>query len=264
MRWFKDPLILFFIGGAVLFAIAEFVDSEEISYQIDIRESDLSRLKDQWAMQMRRPATEQELENLTEQLIKEEIYYREAKRLGLDQNDTIVRRRMVQKLTFLTEDIAATDMPDEKALKDHYDQNIEKYRQPKRYSFQHRYFSSDRREDAKQDAEISLFNTKDLGDPFMLQKTYNKRSAREIADLFGREFSESIANLEPGKQWQGPVKSAYGFHTLLLESTQESYLKDYEAVKERVLIDFQQETRRVANEQYFLNLRNKYSVNLPN
>ena len=264
MRWFKDPLILFFIGGAGLFAMTEFVDSEEISYQIDIREADLSRLNDQWAMQMRRPATEQELENLTEQLIKEEIYYREAKRLGLDQNDTIVRRRMVQKLTFLTEDIATTDMPDEKALKDYYDQNIEKYRQPKRYSFQHRYFSSDRRKDAKQDAEISLLNTKDLGDPFMLQKTYNKRSEREIADLFGREFSESIANLEPGKQWQGPVKSAYGFHTLLLESTQESYLKDYDTVQERVLIDFQQETRRVANEQYFLNLRNKYSVNLPN
>ena len=264
MRWFKDPLILFFIGGAGLFAMAEFVDSEEISYQIDIREADLSRLNDQWAMQMRRPATEKELENLTEQLIKEEIYYREAKRLGLDQNDTIVRRRMVQKLTFLTEDIATTDMPDEETLIDHYDQNIEKYRQPKRYSFQHRYFSSDRREDAKQDAEISLLNTKDLGDPFMLQKTYNKRSEREIADLFGREFSESIANLEPSKQWQGPVKSAYGFHTLLLESIQESYLKGYGTVKERVLIDFQQETRRTANEQYFLDLRNKYSVNLPN
>ena len=98
----------------------------------------------------------------------------------------------------------------------------------------------------------------------MLQKTYDKRSAREIADLFGREFSESIANLKPGIQWQGPVKSAYGFHTVLLESTQESYLKDYERVKERVLIDFQQETRRTANEQYFLDLRNKYSVNLPN
>ena len=264
MRWFKDPLIFFFIGGAGLFAMAEFVDSEEISYQIDIREADLSRLNDQWAMQMRRPATEKELENLTEQLIKEEIYYREAKRLGLDQNDTIVRRRMVQKLTFLTEDIATTDMPDEETLIDYYDQNIEKYRQPKRYSFQHRYFSSDRREDAKQDAEISLLNTKDLGDPFMLQKTYNKRSEREIADLFGREFSESIANLEPSQQWQGPVKSAYGFHTLLLESIQESYLKSYETVKERVLIDFQQETRRTANEQYFLDLRNKYSVNLPN
>ena len=110
MKWLKDPLILFFIGGAFLFAIAELADSDEISYQIDIREPDLTRLNDQWEMQMRRPATEQEMENLTEQLIKEEIYYREAMRLGLDQNDTIVRRRMVQKLTFMTEDIATTDI----------------------------------------------------------------------------------------------------------------------------------------------------------
>ena len=140
-------------------------------------------------MQMRRPATKQELGNLTEQLIREEIYYRGAMRLGLDQNDTIVRRRMVQKLTFLTENIATTDIPDEPALKDYCDENTEEYRPPKRYSFQHRYFSSDRREDAQEDAKISLLNNKDLGDPFMLQKTYSKRSEREIGDLFGREFS---------------------------------------------------------------------------
>ena len=264
MKWFKDPLILFFIGGAFLFAIAELADSDEISYQIDIRESDLTRLNDQWAMQMRRPATKQELGNLTEQLIREEIYYREAMRLGLDQNDTIVRRRMVQKLTFLTEDIATTDIPDEQALKDHYYENTEEYRQPKRYSFQHRYFSADRREDAQKDAEISLLNNKDSGDPFMLQKSYNKRSEREIADLFGREFAQSLANFEPSDQWQGPVKSAYGFHALLLETIQESYIKKYETVRERVLMDFKHEKRRTANEQYFLDLKNKYSINIPN
>ena len=173
-------------------------------------------------------------------------------RLGLDQNDTIVRRRMVQKLPFLTEDIATTDIPDEQALKDYYYENTEGYSQPKRYSFQHRYFSSDRREDAQKDARISVLNNKDSGDPFMLQKAYNKRSEREIADLFGREFAQSIANLEPSDQWQGPLKSAYGFHPLLLETTQESYIKEYETVKERVLIDFQQKTRRAANEQYSL------------
>ena len=264
MKWFKDPLILFFIGGSFLFAIGELADSDEISYQIDIRESDLTRLNDQWAMQMRRPATEQELGNLTEQLIKEEIYYREAMRLGLDQNDTIVRRRMVQKLTFLTEDIATTDVPDEQALKDYYYENTKGYSQPKRYSLSLIHISADRREDAQKDAKISLLNNKDSGDPFMLQKAYNERSEREIADLFGREFAQSVANLEPSDQWQGPLKSAYGFHTLLLEATQESYIKDYETVKERVLIDFQQQTRRAANEQYFLDLRNKYSVNLPN
>ena len=79
MNWLKDPLTLFFIGGAILFVVAELGGSDDISYQIQIQESDIKRLNDQWAMQMRRSATDQELTSLVDQLIKEEIYYREAK-----------------------------------------------------------------------------------------------------------------------------------------------------------------------------------------
>ena len=142
MSRLKDPIILFFLGGAALFFLAEFGDPSDISYQIDIETTDVKRLNDQWAMQMRRPASEKEVTGLIDQLIKEEIYYREAKRLGLDQNDTIVRRRMVQKLTFLTEDIASATVPSQDELKIFYDSNKEEYRQPDRYSFKHRYFLS--------------------------------------------------------------------------------------------------------------------------
>ena len=263
MNWFKDPLVLFFIGGAVLFVLAELGEPDNISYQIEIQESDVKRLNDQWSMQMRRPATDKELTSLVDQLIKEEIYYREAKRLGLDQNDTIVRRRMVQKLTFLTEDIATSAVPTEEALKAFYDENLEEYRQPDRYNFRHRYFSSDRRVDAEQDARNSLNNSEDLGDPFMLQKEYANRSAREIGDLFGKTFAETMTRLETSDKWQGPVESAYGFHNVLLESVQESYLRPFDVVKDRVLIDLQQKTRKDANEQYFLDLKNKYSITLP-
>jgi len=263
MNWFKDPLVLFFIGGAVLFVVAELGESENISYQIEIQETDVKRLNDQWSMQMRRPATEQELTSLVDQLIKEEIYYREAKRLGLDQNDTIVRRRMVQKLTFLTEDIATAEVPSEQTLKAFYEKHKEEYRQPDRYTFQHSYFSSDRRSDAENDAKNSLSNPNDLGDPFMLQKEYANRSAREIGDLFGKAFAERITKLEPSDQWQGPVESAYGFHNVRVESVQESYLRAFDVVKDRVLIDLQQKTRKDANEQYFLDLKNKYSITLP-
>ena len=263
MNWLKDPLILFFLGGAALFILAELGDSNNISYQIEIQESDLKRLNDQWAMQMRRPATDQELTSLVDQLVKEEIYYREAKRLGLDQNDTIVRRRMVQKLTFLTEDIATAEVPGEEALKSFYQANIEEYRQPDRYSFRHHYFSSDRRADAEQDAKRSLIDSEDLGDSFMLQKEYANRSAREIGDLFGKAFAETLTSLETSDQWQGPIESAYGFHNVLVESVQESYLRPFNVVQDRVLIDLQQKTRKDANEQYFLDLKDKYSITLP-
>ena len=120
-------------------------------------------------MQMRRPPSPQELSGLVDQYIREEIYYREARRMGLDANDTIVRRRMVQKLTFLTEDVATAAPLEETALKAYYDENIDEYRLPERISFKHRYFSSDRREDAEADARTALDDTEVTGDAFMLQ-----------------------------------------------------------------------------------------------
>ena len=92
-------------------------------------------------MQMRRPPTANELNALVEQLIKEEIYYQEAISQGLDIEDTIVRRRMVQKLTFLTEDVSVPEDPSIETLQSFYEDNLQRYQEPTRFSFSHRYFS---------------------------------------------------------------------------------------------------------------------------
>ena len=108
MNWLKDPLVAFLAIGAAIFLVTSFFSSEEISYEVEIGEVDVERLRDQWELQMRRPPSHGELWDLLNQFVREEIYYRESQRLGLDVNDSIVRQRMVQKLTFLTEDIATT------------------------------------------------------------------------------------------------------------------------------------------------------------
>ena len=154
-RWYRDPLVAFLVLGALLFVIAGDMGEDEQS-TIDVRSQDVARLAQQWAMQMQREPNARELQGLLDQYIKEEIYYREALRLGLDENDTIVRRRMVQKLTFLTEDLAVSDVPDQTVLKQFHLDNSDNYTEPKRYSFQHRYFSADRRDDAEQIAERAI------------------------------------------------------------------------------------------------------------
>ncbi len=263
MRFIKDPLWLFLVAGTAIFFAAGFFSEEDIPYEIDVAEADLKRLQDQWAMQMRRPATERELRGLVDQFVKEEIYYREARRLNLDINDTIVRRRMVQKLTFLTEDIAtAVPMTDEE-LRTYYEANIERYRLPVRYTFRHRYYSSDRRADAKADATVALNETskENPGDPFMLQKSYSSRSEREIGDLFGRAFASTLATLEPAEGWQGPVESAYGYHTIQLTKVEESLIQPFESVQERVRVDAQQAARQEANDAYYTDLKSRYQVN---
>ena len=262
MNWLKDPLVTFLIAGAAIFVLAGLFSAEEISYDVEVRDADIKRLYDQWSMQMRRPPTDQELAGLVDQFVKEEIYYRESQRLGLDANDTIVRRRMVQKLTFLTEDIATATPMEESALREYFDENLEDYRVPERFSFSHRYFSSDRRDDAKADATSAL-TSDDAGDPFMLQKEYNGRSEREIGDLFGRNFAAALSELTPSEQQQGPVESAYGWHTIVLRSSQASFIPAFEDIAERIAVDAQQAARREANEAYYEDLKARYSISFP-
>lgn len=262
MNWLKDPLIVFLIAGAAIFVLAGYFEDEEISYDVAVGEADIKRLHDQWSLQMRRPPTDQELAGLVDQFVKEEIYYREALRMALDANDTIVRRRMVQKLTFLTEDIATATPLDESALRTYFEENREDYRVPERFSFSHRYYSSDRRDDAQADAQAAM-NTEDRGDPFMLQREYSSRSEREIGDLFGRDFARSLAQLQAAEEAQGPIQSAYGWHTIMLSNREETYIPDFTEVAERVAVDAQQASRRAANEAYYRDLRARYNISYP-
>ena len=263
MTWLKDPLVIFLVVGAGIFMASQWLSEDDIPYTIEIQPQDMQRLNDQWSMQMRRPPTEVELAGLLEQFIKEEIYYREAQRLGLDRNDTIVRRRMVQKLTFLTEDIATATPLDEAELNAYYQAHKADYQLPERFSFRHRYFSSDRRADANADATTALTDDNLGGDPFMLQRDYAQRSAREIGDLFGRMFADALSVLAPGEQWQGPLESAYGWHAVQLKAKTQVRIEAFDEVRARVVSDAQQDARKQANESYFSGLKARYDVLYP-
>ena len=262
-RFIKDPLFTFLCVGLAIFLLQALFNLEDDAYHVEVREADIARLVDQWSMQMRRPPSEQELQGLVEQFVKEEIYYREAMQQQLDQNDTIVRRRLVQKLTFLTEDIATAVPPTDEELAAFYEDHQEDYAVPERLSFKHRYFSSDRRATAEADATAALTDDTALGDPFMLQREYAERSQREIGDLFGRQFAAELFGLEPGDEWQGPVQSAYGWHALLISKKTPRRIPELAEVRERVLQDAKQQSRKAANAEYYETLKSRYSVSYP-
>jgi len=263
VSWLRDPLVVFLIAGVCIFFLADWLGEDDIPYTVEVTQQDLARLTDQWAMQMKRPATESELSGLVDQFIKEEIYYREAQRLGLDRDDTIVRRRMVQKLTFLTEDIATAVQLGDDDLRDHYTTHIDDYRLPRRTSFRHRYFSSDRRETARQDAGAAVTDVDEPGDPFMLQRAYAMRAERELRDLFGGEFAKSVIAMEPSESWQGPVQSAYGWHVVKVTDTAAASVEPFDDVHAKVVSDAQHAIRTAANEAYFTDLKARYQIQLP-
>jgi parvulin-like peptidyl-prolyl isomerase len=262
MRYLKDPLTLFLAFGLIIF-VAEryFSTGTDGDFLIEVTVGQQARIFDQWQAQMGRPPTEQEAAGLLDQWIREEIFYREARKLGLDENDTIIRRRLAQKLTFLNEDLANAEAPTESELSTFFEQNVADYMIPERYSFEHRYFSTDRREDAKADAQAALAGD-DPGDPFILQKSYAERSAREIGDLFGREFAEALETLagDQPDRWQGPIRSAYGWHLVRLSSRQPGREPLMSEVIEDVRRDYLQERRRRANDDFYQGLRSRYQI----
>ena len=259
----KDPLIAFLGLGAVLIAAASWWENDTTDRVINVDAAEVNRLTQQWNAQMGRSPTAEELEGLIENFIQEEIYFREALRLSLDQGDIIVRRRLVQKLNFLTEDIAASQTPSDAELRAFHDANAERYRLPARYSFRHRYFSTDRRANAKADAEAALANPEAKGDPFMLQRAYAERSERAVGDLFGRGFAADLAQLSPSPDWQGPLRSAYGWHLVQLEQMLPEAQPPFAEVASRVARDLTAQRREEANAAYYEALRGRYEVQQP-
>lgn len=131
-RSFKDPLWLFLLFGGLLFGIAAMQDDPRI---IRVTEGDVQRIVEQWQQQMRRDPTPAEQASLINRFIRDEAYYQEALALKLDAGDTIVKRRLIQKLSFLTEDLASTAAPDEATLRAFHAKHQDKYRTPEQFSF---------------------------------------------------------------------------------------------------------------------------------
>lgn len=263
-RWLREPLLWFLAAGAVLFWFASREQADANTIVID--QAVLQRLNDQWQAQMGRTANDTELDGLIEDWLQEEIYSREAAAMGLDDNDTIIRRRLVQKLKFLTEDLALTNEPTETELAAFYEANAADYREPVRYDFEHRYFSADRREDPVSDAIAALRDitadptlAETSGDPFLLQRAFAGRSERQIGDLFGRAFAATLPEL-PTERWSGPIGSAYGQHLVRILRVLPAYQPPLEQVRNRVIADLARSRRDAANRGYYEALRSRYRI----
>ena len=144
-RFLREPLIHFLLIGAVIFSVYHYVQPDRgiapSSKQIQLSLDELGQLTVLFQSQWRREPTPEEFRHLVENKVEEEVLYREALAMGLDKDDTIVRRRMAQKMHFLAEDVAAAREPTTAELKAWYAKNNDKFTMPQRLSFRHLYFS---------------------------------------------------------------------------------------------------------------------------
>lgn len=273
VKYLREPLIQFLVLGAGIYALYGLFgaqDEGEQDYMIVIDESRLESMSSGWQSRMQRPPTQQELDGLINQYIREEILYREALEMGLGEDDPITRRRMAQKLEFLTRDIARLKEPESGELEAYFEQNMDKYRSPVRITFTHIYFDPDKRADtALSDAEAELTNLQALadvpddarerGDRFMLQSYYPQKTALDIRKQLGSGFAESVFTLEPGR-WHGPVLSGYGVHLVYVYAFAAAADPVFADVRERVYIDWQAGQQDSLNAQYYESLKSRYTI----
>src|ERR1700724_3390134 len=148
-RWLREPLLHFLVAGLALFAIYRTLnpppEQPDEGKRIVITEDDLRQVQVAWRAQWQRFPTPDEMRGLVDSKIREEILYREAMALGLDKDDTIVKRRLAQKMEFLADDISSLREPQIDELRAWFDKNQERFALPSLMSFHHLYFSPDRR-----------------------------------------------------------------------------------------------------------------------
>ena len=275
MRFFREPLIHFLVIGAALFVLYAYwgqPDVEEQGRSITITAGEIKWLTDNWEKRWTRPPTAEEREGIINQYLKEMILYREAVAMGLDQNDIIIRRRMAQKLEFLTQDLISPQPPTEDELRTYFEEHMDRYQPPDLITITHVFFDPDKRGDRTlKDAETiktKLIALKQppqdasaYGDPFMLQSYYPERSEAELAKLFGRGFAEPVFKLEPQK-WHGPVLSGYGTHLVYVHDRQEMAPPAFAEVQEQVRQDWENDKRKQLNDQYIASLMGRYDVTI--
>jgi peptidyl-prolyl cis-trans isomerase C len=276
-RLLREPLIHFLLIGAVLFAAYGYMQrgrgGVESSKQIQLTVDDLAQVILIFQAQWRRAPTPEEISRLVESKIQEEVLYREGLAMGLDKDDTIVKRRMAQKLQFLAEDVAAAHEPSTTDLKAWYEKNRNKFALPSRVSFRHLYFSPDRRgARAREDAANALVklagqpeDTKlatSLADPFMFQDYYRDRAPDYLGKEFGPQFALAVAKLAPGS-WQGPIESGFGWHLVFVDTLIPGRSPAFEEIEGDVKTAWLGEQKTLAWEKAYKEMRAKYTVLLP-
>lgn len=265
----REPLVHFLAAGGLLLALNGALRPMERRDRVVVSVAEIQQLREAWISRWQRRPSAAEIRRLVEDWIREEVLYREAIASGLDRNDTLVRRRLVQKVEFLAEGVAGAAAPTEEELRHFFRQHQDGYRIPPKVAFTHVYFTDQRGRSATRVAlevqerlkagGIPPQEVASLGDPFMLQREYPLQSADEVKNLFGREFADRLFTLPVGS-WEGPLRSSYGLHVVRVSAAAPGRVPPLDEVRDRVDGDFRRQRARDAVDAFYRNQLQKYRI----
>jgi peptidyl-prolyl cis-trans isomerase C len=240
--------------------LVDTVMSADEDKNIFVSDQEILSLISAWRSQVGRDPTDDELARIINNLIDEEILYREALLLGLDQEDTIIKRRLAQKISFLKEE-SIPEIPTIEELNEYYKNNKEKYYIESSFTFTHYYFSENNNslERSQQALKALQDNSKVKSDPFYLGKAFANEPLRNINTNFGESFSNELMTADLAV-WNGPFESTYGHHIVYINSVIPGYIPEIEEVLRQVEVDFLQIKREQAVKGFLNNIRSEYTI----
>jgi hypothetical protein len=271
----REPLMHFVVIGAAVFGLYTLVagsDREDARDTIVVTEGRVQQLAQVFAKTWQRPPTREELRGLIDAYIKEEVYYREALKLGLDRDDTLIRRRMQQKMEFVTEPSDAFLVADDDALQAFLDAHKAEFRVEPRIAFDQVFLNPEKPGEAapvraKQTLETLKASAPgeippDVGDPTLLPTSMPLSALSGVARNFGEAFAANLTDL-PENEWAGPIKSPYGLHLVRVTKRLDGYDPELAEVRDAVAQEWRTEKRDEFQEQAYDDLLAKYEVVLP-
>ena len=257
----REPLVHFIGAGSALFLLmAQLGGEDSLDRSITINEADVARLASQWEQTWRRAPTQQQLDSLIRDYIKEEIYFRESMRLGLDVDDPVIRRRLRAKMEFLANAEIQNMEPTEAALQSFYAANKIRYAEKPAFSFDQQFLGED--EEIAKASILAINAAKPVqAQPLSVSASMDKAASDSIAREFGDAFADSLRNLPKGR-WSGPVQSGFGWHAVRVRDVIASGTPPLSDIRQRVSNDWRAETQVAREAAAYQALLDGYDIRI--
>jgi hypothetical protein len=266
----REPLVHFLALALALFVIHGALNrSDGVTHdRIVVAQARIEQMATLFARTWQRPPSSSELKGLIDDYVRDEVYYREALKFGLEADDTVIRRRLRQKMEFLTDAASDTLNPTEAELAEYLNAHADTFAIEPAVAFRQIYFNPERRGDKTSDDATNALavlrsdassDPASVGDTTLLLSELPLTSKTSIRQTFGANFADEIIKAIPGT-WAGPFNSSFGLHIVRVSETRPSRMPALAEVREAVERDWASDKRRALADRRFSELVKQYDV----
>jgi hypothetical protein len=273
MKLLREPLLHFILLGAAIFVTFGFITRHRTDKpgEIVVTQGTLENIATGFTRTWQRPPNEAELRGLVREYIREEVAYREAIAKGLDRDDTIVRRRLRQKLEFLSDDLTSRAEPADADLETFLQAHPDLFQSEALFSFRQIFVNPQIHGSNLQRDESRLLDKlrragahavdSRFGDPFLLAQSFQNVSLAEVKQTFGDQFASALSALPPN-EWQGPIVSGYGAHFIFVSQRSETRLPALSEVRDQVRREWLDAMLIEATDKFYQALLRHYTIKI--